>query len=183
MSFNTCCKICQPLSLVSTLFDKLNSYKQQYFNTWNVSHSMLFFLKKIFTMLITDYLEPQNLCRRLSSEILISLMWVWKFLRIRGIAGYVQKRNTEEKRYFPQSSCLLWCRLEWLVVTSMVSPCRAKELFLNEQTQPATLPLLTTTVDITAKYLLASKPSNRKKVWFGEGGVLLMAVLDSAHLT
>ena len=48
-------------------------------------------------MLITDYLEPQNLCGRLSSETLISLMWVWKFLRLRGIAGYVQKRNTEER--------------------------------------------------------------------------------------
>lgn len=85
-------------------------------------------------MLITDYLEPQNLCRRLSFEILVSLTWVWKFLRIRGIAGYVQKRNIEEKLYFSQSSCLLWCKLEWLVVTSMVLLCRAKELFLNEQT-------------------------------------------------
>lgn len=118
-------------------------------------------------MLITDYLEPQNLCRRLSFEILVSLTWVWKFLRIRGIAGYVQKRNIEEKLYFSQSSCLLWCKLEWLVVTSMVLLCRAKELFLKEQTQPATLPLLRTTADITAKYLLDFKPSKRKGMAWG----------------
>lgn len=62
-----------------------------------------FFKKKIFTALITDYLEPQNLCRRLFSEILLSLTWVGKFLRIRGIAGYVQKRNAEEQRSFLQS--------------------------------------------------------------------------------
>lgn len=89
-----------------------------------------------------------------------------EFWRVGSIAGYVQKRNTGERLYFLQSSCLLWCRLEWLVVTSMVSLCHAKELLLNEQTQPATLPLLAAIANVTAKHLLAIKTSNREgRVW------------------
>lgn len=69
---------------------------------------MLFLLKKIFTVLITDYSEPPNLCR---GEILTAFMWVWSFEGLE-VLLVMYRKETLEKGY---TSCSLpaSCGADW----------------------------------------------------------------------
>lgn len=178
MSLNNCCEICQPLSPLSALFDKWNSQKQRYFNTFNVSRCKLGCFKKTFSvfMLWSFKVFAEGFHVKFCS--LYCGEGCWCFLRIRGIAGYVQKRKSREKWEKSDACCSF---LPPVVPAGEVGShknglmCHTKEFFVDDQA----LPLLTTTARITKQNICWPLSPGAGQVWPGVGGICCWVQLIS----